>query len=115
MAWGGTRILAFFGVTVDMLRAAGFATIKGNHDHATATGLNTRGINQAAKWAIDWSREELTEEELKWLDDLPSFTEAEAESIFQREGVEFMDTSGSSIEEIASKILQQTGLRRRSF
>ena len=40
---------------------------------------------------------------------------AEAESIFRREGIEFMDTSGSSIEEIASKILQRTGLRRRSF
>lgn len=40
---------------------------------------------------------------------------ADAESIFRREGVRFIDTSGSSIEEIASKILQQTGLTRRSF
>lgn len=40
---------------------------------------------------------------------------AEAESIFQREGIAYMDTSGSSIEEIASKILQQTRLSRRSF
>jgi len=39
----------------------------------------------------------------------------EAESIFSREGIRFIDTSGSSIEEIASKILQQTGLTRRSF
>jgi len=40
---------------------------------------------------------------------------AEAESIFQRERLAYIDTSGSSIEEIASKILQQSGLRRRSF
>ena len=39
----------------------------------------------------------------------------DAESIFKHEGVRFLDTSGSSIEEIASQILQQTGLRRRSF
>jgi regulator of PEP synthase PpsR (kinase-PPPase family) len=40
---------------------------------------------------------------------------ADAESIFRREGIQFIDTSGSSIEEIASKILQQTGLTRRAF
>jgi regulator of PEP synthase PpsR (kinase-PPPase family) len=40
---------------------------------------------------------------------------AEAESIFQRERVAYIDTSGSSIEEIASKIIQRTGLKRRSF
>ncbi len=40
---------------------------------------------------------------------------ADAEAIFQHEGVQFIDTSGSSIEEIASKIFQQTGLTRRSF
>ncbi|NIM28159.1 MAG: pyruvate, phosphate dikinase/phosphoenolpyruvate synthase regulator [Gammaproteobacteria bacterium] len=40
---------------------------------------------------------------------------ADAESIFRREGVRFIDTSGSSIEEIASKILQSTGLTRRAF
>ena len=40
---------------------------------------------------------------------------ADAESIFRREGIQFIDTSGSSIEEIASKILQRTGLTRRAF
>jgi len=40
---------------------------------------------------------------------------ADAESIFKTEGVPFIDTSGSSIEEIASKVLQLTGLTRRSF
>jgi hypothetical protein len=40
---------------------------------------------------------------------------ADAETIFAAEGVRFIDTSGSSIEEIASKIIQQTGLTRRAF
>ena len=39
----------------------------------------------------------------------------DAEAIFRSEGVRFLDTSGSSIEEIASQILLQTGLRRRAF
>ena len=40
---------------------------------------------------------------------------AEVEAMFRRERIPYIDTSGSSIEEIASKILQQTGLRRRAF
>ena len=40
---------------------------------------------------------------------------ADTETLFEREGIQFIDTSGSSIEEIASKILQQTRLTRRSF
>lgn len=39
----------------------------------------------------------------------------DAEAIFKGEGIQFIDTSGSSIEEIASQILQRTGLTRRSF
>jgi regulator of PEP synthase PpsR (kinase-PPPase family) len=35
--------------------------------------------------------------------------------MFKHESIPFIDTSGSSIEEIASKILQQTRLTRRSF
>lgn len=40
---------------------------------------------------------------------------ADTETLFELEGIQFIDTSGSSIEEIASKILQQTRLTRRSF
>jgi regulator of PEP synthase PpsR (kinase-PPPase family) len=39
----------------------------------------------------------------------------DAEDIFARESIDYIDTSSSSIEEIASTILQQTGLRRRSY
>jgi hypothetical protein len=40
---------------------------------------------------------------------------ADTEAMFKHESIPFIDTSGSSIEEIASKILQQTRLTRRSF
>jgi len=37
----------------------------------------------------------------------------EVERIFRREGIRSIDTSSISIEEIASRVLQETGLRRR--
>jgi regulator of PEP synthase PpsR (kinase-PPPase family) len=37
------------------------------------------------------------------------------EALFRHRGIRFLDTSHSSVEEIASRILQDTGLRRRSF
>lgn len=40
---------------------------------------------------------------------------AEVEALFRDRGIRFLDTSHSSVEEIASRILQDTGLRRRSF
>ncbi len=40
---------------------------------------------------------------------------AEVENMFRSRGIPFLDTSHSSVEEIASRILQETGLRRRSF
>lgn len=40
---------------------------------------------------------------------------AEVEALFRERGIRFLDTSHSSVEEIASRILQDTGLRRRSF
>lgn len=38
---------------------------------------------------------------------------SEVEQLFRRQGVPFLDTSAVSIEEIATSILHQTGLRRR--
>jgi [pyruvate, water dikinase]-phosphate phosphotransferase / [pyruvate, water dikinase] kinase len=40
---------------------------------------------------------------------------AEVEALFRARGVPYLDTSHSSVEEIASRILQDTGLRRRSL
>ncbi|HEY5720243.1 MAG TPA: kinase/pyrophosphorylase [Gammaproteobacteria bacterium] len=38
-----------------------------------------------------------------------------AESLFRREGITCLNTSFSSIEEIATAILHQAGLKRRLF
>ena len=35
--------------------------------------------------------------------------------MFRGLGVPYLDTTNSSVEEIASRVLQDTGLRRRSF
>ena len=40
---------------------------------------------------------------------------AEVEVMFRGLGVPYLDTTNSSVEEIASRVLQDTGLRRRSF
>jgi hypothetical protein len=40
---------------------------------------------------------------------------AEVEALFRSRGIPYLDTSHSSVEEIASRILQDTGLQRRSF
>ena len=40
---------------------------------------------------------------------------SDAEALFQREGIPFMNTSAVSIEEIATSILQETGIERRLF
>jgi len=39
----------------------------------------------------------------------------DAERLFRSRGIPFLDTSHASVEEIASRILQDTGLRRRAF
>jgi regulator of PEP synthase PpsR (kinase-PPPase family) len=39
----------------------------------------------------------------------------EAESLFRRHAIPFLDTSHASVEEIASRILLDSGLRRRAF
>jgi len=40
---------------------------------------------------------------------------AEVEALLRERGIPFLDTTTASVEEIASRLLQETGLRRRSF
>lgn len=40
---------------------------------------------------------------------------SEVEAMFRGQGVPYLDTTNSSVEEIASRVLQDTGLRRRSY
>jgi predicted phosphodiesterase len=54
------------------IRQLGAQTIRGNHDKA-ATGLMlTDDFNPVAKAAVDWTRSQLSADNLKWLTELPS-------------------------------------------
>jgi len=47
------------------------AAVKGNHDAAVVGEVDTRWFNPFARTAVEWTREQLTREELEWLRDLP--------------------------------------------
>ncbi len=46
-------------------------TIRGNHDKAAAGLMATDDFNPVAKAAVDWTRSQLSPENLKWLAELP--------------------------------------------
>ena len=55
------------------------ATVKGNHDEYTANGdMEISGFNPNAKIAIKWTRDQLSEEDRKWLGDQPYRTQISA-------------------------------------
>jgi predicted phosphodiesterase len=56
---------------IDRLQHTDFTIIKGNHDHAVATGDSQCGMSAVARWCIDWSIERLSETQRQWLKDLP--------------------------------------------
>ena len=45
--------------------------VQGNHDFATASGDTSRGFSKLAKWAVDWTRDQLPSSCLNWLGQLP--------------------------------------------
>src|SRR5882757_3608601 len=46
-------------------------TIRGNHDKAAADKMATDDFNPVAKAAVDWTRSQLSADNMKWLTDLP--------------------------------------------
>jgi predicted phosphodiesterase len=54
------------------IRELGARTIRGNHDKAAANVMSTEDFNPVAKAAVDWSRSQLSPENLQWLTQLPS-------------------------------------------
>jgi diadenosine tetraphosphatase ApaH/serine/threonine PP2A family protein phosphatase len=60
-------------VCIEKLQASGFEIIKGNHDHAVATGKTERGYSADAKSVIYWTIDRLDAEYREWLEYLPSF------------------------------------------
>ena len=55
-----------------MIRELGARTIRGNHDKAATDLMETDDFNPVAKAAVDWTRSQLSAENLKWISELPS-------------------------------------------
>lgn len=53
------------------LRDAGYAVLRGNHDHAAATGETAAGFGRTARRAIEWTRTMLDGDDVAWLSALP--------------------------------------------
>jgi predicted phosphodiesterase len=53
------------------IRELGAQTIRGNHDKAVAGLMPTDDFNPIAKAAVDWTRSQLSADNLKWLAELP--------------------------------------------
>jgi predicted phosphodiesterase len=53
------------------IRELGARTIRGNHDKAATDKMATDDFNPIAKAAVDWTRAQLSADNLKWLTDLP--------------------------------------------
>src|ERR1700726_175237 len=53
------------------IRELGAQTIRGNHDKAATGLMPTDDFNPVAKAAVDWTRSELSADNLKWLTELP--------------------------------------------
>lgn len=57
---------------VDRLREMPHLCLAGNHDWAALNRLDIRTFNPDARRAVDWTREELTDENIRWLKALPT-------------------------------------------
>jgi predicted phosphodiesterase len=53
------------------IRELGAQTIRGNHDKAAAELMPTDDFNPVAKAAVDWTRSQLSPDNMKWLAELP--------------------------------------------
>jgi diadenosine tetraphosphatase ApaH/serine/threonine PP2A family protein phosphatase len=53
------------------VRELGATTIRGNHDKAATDLMPTDDFNPVAKAAVDWTRSQLSAENMKWLAELP--------------------------------------------
>ena len=56
---------------VERIRELDCPTVKGNHDEQASLPLSTSDFNELAERAIQWTRDNLTEEDKQWLRELP--------------------------------------------
>ncbi len=55
---------------LDIVRAMNMPVVKGNHDEYCSSETDLEGFNPHAAEAINWTRDQLTDEDRKWLRDL---------------------------------------------
>ncbi|MBS1840223.1 MAG: metallophosphoesterase family protein [Acidobacteria bacterium] len=55
----------------EKIRKVAKSSIRGNHDKAVAGIMSTEDFNPVAKAAVDWTRSQMSPEQLKWLAELP--------------------------------------------
>ena len=55
---------------LDIVREMGMPCVKGNHDEYCSSETELEGFNPHAAEAINWTRDQLTEDDRKWLRDL---------------------------------------------
>jgi predicted phosphodiesterase len=55
---------------LDVIRSMNMPCVKGNHDEYCSTETNLEGFNPHAAEAIQWTRQQLTEEDRQWLREL---------------------------------------------
>ena len=58
---------------LDIVRDMGMPCIKGNHDEYCSMEGDLEGFNPHAKAAIEWTQDQLSDEDLQWLRDLKYF------------------------------------------
>ncbi len=56
---------------LDLVRAMNAPCVKGNHDEYCATDLPLDGFSPSAAKAVQWTRKQLTEDDRRWLGNLP--------------------------------------------
>lgn len=55
---------------LDIVRSMGMPCVKGNHDEYCSVDINLDGFNPQAAEAVQWTRQQLTDEDRQWLRDL---------------------------------------------
>ncbi len=55
---------------LDIIRDMGMPCVKGNHDEYCSVDMELEGFNPNAAEAVTWTRQQLTNEDMKWLRDL---------------------------------------------
>ena len=66
---------------MEHVQEIGAVTVAGNHDWGVSGRLSLEYFNQQARAAIHWTRERLSEAQIKWLDDLPLLATADELSL----------------------------------